>query len=122
MYRVAAVAAALSTTAFAAGAITTGASAAPPANLHCPDHRTETKVELGGDVKKLKLADGTVFCIKAGRGNTGVLTVGEDIFPNRNGYITNPLTNKRGKPLGISYYVIYEEPDCPYGESGCPGY
>lgn len=87
------------------------AQAAPPADMHCPDHDSSevTKVELDGSTTHLDLAPGTTICVKAGTGNTGLVVVGED------GYEQDVLVNKKGVPLGISYYVVYP---CVPNESG----
>ena len=84
------------------------ANAAPAAGLHCAGHDSpdNTKVELDGSTTHLDLAEGTVICVKAGTGNTGLEIVGA------NGYDQDELFNKQGKPLGISYYVVYPGEPC----------
>ena len=76
---------------------------------HCPGHNAPDsgKVELdnAGNSVPTDLADGTEVCVKAGTQITTVTVM--------DGMITQTaITNKKGKPLGISYYVPGEEPPC----------
>ena len=104
MKKSASVAAVLASVAFSVGV---PAMSAQAADLHCPDHASSsvTKVELGGNVTHLDLPEGTLICVKAGTQNTGQVVVGYG------GYDQTSITNKRGIPLAISYYVVYETPD-----------
>ena len=91
---------ALGASTFAAGALLLPFNATA-ATEHCPEGGF--KVEVGGDSATVPVdADpGTMVCFKAG---TRIVetTVGGD------GTISNTdLTNMWGKPLGISYYVVY---------------
>lgn len=105
-------------TKLAVGASTLAAAAiigpmhASAATAHCP--AGGTKVEVSGDSATRFVGtqyNGLHYCIKAGTGTTeGTVT---------NGTIRNTeITNKAGKPLGISYYVIYGQPCVPSGSSG----
>jgi hypothetical protein len=86
------------------------AGPAQAATQHCPGHNLpgSGKVETSGssNTVKTKLPDGTSVCVKAGTEITYVTVV--------NGKITQTaITNKKGKPLGISYYVPGEEEEPP---------
>ena len=109
MNKSASVAAVLASVALSVGVPAMSAQAAPPADMHCPDHSssTVTKIELGGSVTHLDLPEGTLICVKAGTQNTGQVVVGHD------GYDQTSITNKRGIPLAISYYVVYDTPEEP---------
>jgi hypothetical protein len=91
------------------------AAPAQAATEHCEGHSApgSGKVETGGAGNSVAtdLADGTAVCVKAGTEVTTVTVVG--------GRITQTaITNKKGKPLGISYYVP-ADPGVPGG--GDPG-
>jgi hypothetical protein len=83
---------------------------------HCPEGIAD-KVELdeAGSSYDTDLAPGTVVCIKAGTGTTTAVA-------DENGVIANTeLVNKNGKYLGISYYVVIEEPECNPSVEDCDG-
>jgi hypothetical protein len=87
---------------------------AQAATAHCPRPAGSVKVETDGasNTVKTKLAPGTEVCVKAGTKITYVTV-------SAKGTITQTaITNKKGKPLGISYYVgtpckSYCVPDYP---------
>ena len=77
-------------------------SANPPADLHCPAGGVKVEANDGTQdaINDLVLAAGTMFCVKAGPGNTGILMA--DGQTDLQGYSPD------GKD--VSYYVIYETP------------
>ncbi len=78
-----------------------GTPAAHAVTEHCPSTEGSVKVETDGasNTVQTDLAPGTEVCVKAG---TRITTV----YVAFDGTITQTaITNKRGKPLGISYYV-----------------
>ncbi len=101
-----------------------GTPVANAATAHCPSPPGSVKVETDGasNTVETDLAPGTEVCVKAGTRITYVI-VDED------GTITQTaIRNKKGKPLGISYYVgipcddhdpytdgCQENPDYPSG-------
>lgn len=107
MIRTAAAGVALGTAFAGFGALAAPASAATE---HCPDHSSPgvTKVELNYETKTLSLAPGTLICVKAGTQVSGLVTVGSSGV-----YTQDFAFNKKGKPLGISYYVVYKKKYCP---------
>lgn len=100
-----------------------GAAPAQAATQHCEDHQSSavTKVELGGSVTFLDLAEGTIVCLKVGNRATGQVVVGSD-------GIHSPFFNRNYQRQAISYYVVYgveEPPECPDdpwfpGDDDCP--
>lgn len=76
-------------------ALAGGVAATQPANLHCPDGGT--KIESGSAGNGVVLPAGTLFCVKAGPGNTGILVADG----------STPLQVYVGKD--VSYYVVYTE-------------
>lgn len=84
---------------------------AQAATMHCPMTGDSVKVETSGasNTVSTDLEPGTEVCVKAGTKTTTVTV-------DANGNITQTaITNRRGKPLGISYYVYTpgdEEPPC----------
>ncbi len=87
------------------GAVCLSSLVAVPAQAvtaHCTAPSGSVKVEINGTSNKTvqtNLASGTVVCVKAGTKITMVLVAAD-------GTITQTaITNKTGKPLGISYYV-----------------
>lgn len=84
---------------------------AQAATQHCPMTDESVKVETNGRSNTVStgLAAGTEVCVKAG---TRIATVTVDAA----GKITQTaIVNKKGKALGISYYVYTpraEEPPC----------
>jgi hypothetical protein len=108
MIRTAATAFAMGTALAGMGALVAPASAVTE---HCPDHNSSdvTKQELNYESTTLSLSPGTVICVKAGTQVSGVVTVGSSGV-----YTQDFAFNKKGKPLGISYYVVYKKKDyCP---------
>ena len=74
---------------------------AQAATAHCPMPSGSVKVETNGASNSVQtnLAPGTQVCVKAGTKITYVMVAA-------NGTITQTaIKNKKGKPLGISYYV-----------------
>lgn len=93
------------------GLLTVPASAAPPVDLHCPDHNSASVIKIEGegtfvvDGVTAVVSGATVtfnsdveFCVKASTQNSGVL-IGTD-------FTVNWLT-RGGQTPGISYVVIY---------------
>ncbi len=104
----------------AAGVMAAGLISMPAhaATQHCPMTEGSVKVETNGASNTVAtgLEQGTEVCVKAGTQITYV-TVGAD------GKITQTtIKNRKGKPLGISYYVYTpgtEEPPCEdYNNNG----
>jgi hypothetical protein len=71
---------------------------------HCPDHQSNTgKVEVGADFgSSLTLPAGTVFCVKAGTGASGLIVSDGSTW-------TVNWVNKGGQTPAISYYIIYDD-------------
>lgn len=96
------------------------ALAAPPPGLHCPDGWT-VKDESGADDNNLQLPAGTIFCVKAGSGqsndtgtgNTGILTA--DGTTTLQEYLAAAGIVDGGGVFGrnVSYYVIYSSEATP---------
>lgn len=83
---------------------------------HCPDHEGhEGKVEVSDDFgSTLTLPEGTVFCVKAATGASGLLV--SDGTPYEVTWL-----NGGGNTPDISYYVIYETPDDGGPDEDGPG-
>ncbi len=73
---------------------------------HCPGYNTEDKVELDYETTTLSFAPGTTVCYKSG---TQVFTV----VVGPSGVLTSQALNKAGRPMGISYYIVVDEPTYP---------
>ena len=86
-----------------------GMPAGQAATEHCPGSDGPGKVETDGvsNTVQTNLTPGTEVCVKAGNLITYVIVAAD-------GTITQTaLTNTKGKPLGISYYVgVPCEYDC----------
>ena len=98
MRRAAAAAAVL---ALAGAGLAAGASSAAATTAHCADHTTLEKVELDYETTTVELEPGTVVCYKAGT-RVATVTVGDD------GMLVSTITNKAGKAMAISYFVIVD--------------
>jgi hypothetical protein len=74
---------------------------AQAATEHCPRPAGSVKIETDGasNTVKTKLAPGTQVCVKAGTKITYVTVSAKQTITQ------TKITNKKGKPLGISYYV-----------------
>jgi len=109
MIKAAATAFALSAVVTGVGGVMSPANATSPAEGHCEGHNSSEnkKVEIGYETTKLKLKPGMLICVKAGNFNSGKVVVPESGY-----YHQNFAYNKKGKKLGISYYVIYKA--CKY--------
>lgn len=85
------------------------ASAAPPANLHCPEPSLTGHIEDASN--DLVVAAGTVICVKAGPGNTGVITA--DGITTLRGYLFEAgiIDGSGEQGRDVSYYVIYSYPE-----------
>lgn len=72
-----------------------------PADLHCPDGGVKTEANEGTQeaINSTVLPAGTQFCVKAGPGNTGILTA--------DGSTTLQEYAPDGKD--VSYFVVYGE-------------
>lgn len=82
--------------------------AVPPPNLHCPsgwDYKVEA---TDSELDDVVLPAGTVFCIKAGNGNTGELVADGQMtlfeILEYEGFV-----NSGGQTPSVSYYVVYDE-------------
>lgn len=73
---------------------------------HCPDYQSHPgKVEVGDDFgSSLTLPAGTVFCVKAGTGNSGLVVSDGSTW-------TVDWLNNGGETPAISYYIVYEAGD-----------
>lgn len=71
---------------------------------HCPDHEGNPgKVEVGDNFgSSLTLPAGTVFCVKAGTGASGIVVSDGSTW-------TVDWLNDGGQTPAISYYIIYDE-------------
>lgn len=85
------------------------ASAAPPANLHCPEPSLTGHIEDASN--DLVVAAGTVICVKAGPGNTGVITA--DGITTLRGYLFEAgiIDGSGEQGRDVSYYVVYSYPE-----------
>jgi hypothetical protein len=105
MKRIASSAAAL---ALAAVALVGTAAPSSAATEHCEDYKSPDKVELDYETTTVYVGAYATVCYKAGT-SVKTVTVGGD------GMLTSTILNHRGKPKGISYYIVTDRYCPPYG-------
>jgi len=94
------------------------ASATPPPDLHCEGHNVAPNIkdESGSDDNNIVPVAGTLICVKASTGNTGVITA--DGVTTLQEYLFNAgiVDGSGDQGRDVSYWVTY--PSVPHDE--CP--
>lgn len=95
-------------------ALASPAIAAPPAGLHCPDGGTKINVapETQDAVNALVPDAGTLVCVKASTGNTGVVTA-DGVTTLRDYLKAAGIVGGDGEGRDVSYFVTYSETPPP---------
>lgn len=83
------------------------ASAAPPVDLHCPDGGTKTEA-IETELNDLIPEAGVLVCVKAGTGNTGVVTADGETTLQGLLFAAGIVDGSGEQGRDVSYFVVYE--------------
>lgn len=96
-------------------ALTSVTVAAPPTDLHCPDGGSG-HINIGAAGNDIALPAGTTFCVKAGTGNTGLLTA-DGLTTLQEYLFQSGIVDGSGEQgRDVSYYVTYTTGSTPTPE------